>query len=145
MPAGGCASAVTLDATTNVWAKYTLHPTAYYKAEVTAAIGNLSDKSLANAAAVVAGTGTFLWIDSIASIARIETNVADVPCDHILGLVIYNIPGRDCAAKASNGELKTGDIARYQSEFIDRESSSSHPLPAPIDRAEEGKRGNMVG
>ena len=44
-----------------------------------------------------------------------------MPCDHILGAVIYDLPGRDCAAKASNGELKVGEIDKYKSEYIDRE------------------------
>jgi cellulose 1,4-beta-cellobiosidase len=33
--------------------------------------------------------------------------------------VIYDLPGRDCAAKASNGELKVGELSRYKSEYID--------------------------
>lgn len=57
--------------------------------------------------------------DSIAAISKISTAVADVPCSNILGLVIYDLPGRDCAAKASNGELAAGDIATYQSKYID--------------------------
>jgi cellulase/cellobiase CelA1 len=59
--------------------------------------------------------------DTIANIAKIEPAVADVPCTNILGLVIYDLPGRDCAAKASNGELKVGELSRYKSEYIDRE------------------------
>jgi cellulose 1,4-beta-cellobiosidase len=33
--------------------------------------------------------------------------------------VIYDLPGRDCAALASNGELGPTDIDRYQKEYID--------------------------
>src|SRR5262249_38799047 len=33
--------------------------------------------------------------------------------------VIYDLPGRDCAALASNGELGPTEIGRYQSEYID--------------------------
>lgn len=58
----GCSAAVTLDATTNVFSNYTLHPNNFYREEVTAAIANLSDQSLAAAAQVVADTGTFLWM-----------------------------------------------------------------------------------
>lgn len=59
---GGCSAAVSLDATTNVFSKYTLHPNNFYRQEVNAAIANLSDQSLAAAARVVADTGTFLWM-----------------------------------------------------------------------------------
>ncbi|KUO19875.1 glycoside hydrolase family 6 protein [Streptomyces dysideae] len=34
-------------------------------------------------------------------------------------LVIYNLPGRDCAALASNGELGPTEIDRYKTEYID--------------------------
>lgn len=67
--------------------------------------------------------------DTIENIAKIEPAVADVPCTNILGLVIYDLPGRDCAAKASNGELKVGEISRYKTEYIDRE------LPRQPERA----------
>ncbi|KAK0709412.1 glycoside hydrolase family 6 protein [Lasiosphaeria miniovina] len=117
--AAACSSAVSLDASTNVFKKYTLHANKFYRDEVTAAVSALSDSSLASAAAAVADVGTFLWIDTIANIAKIEPALADVPCDHILGLVIYDLPGRDCAAKASNGELKVGEISKYKSQYID--------------------------
>ncbi|OIW28938.1 glycoside hydrolase family 6 protein [Coniochaeta ligniaria NRRL 30616] len=117
--ASGCSSAVTLDPSSNPFKKYTLHPNKFYRDEVTAAVAQLSDSSLAAAAAKVADVGSFLWIDTIANIAKIEPALADVPCTNILGLVIYDLPGRDCAAKASNGELKVGEISRYKSEYID--------------------------
>jgi len=44
----------------------------------------------------------------------------ETPCGEIAGLVIYDLPGRDCAAKASNGELPVGSLSRYKSEYIDR-------------------------
>lgn len=65
--------------------------------------------------------------DTIANIARLEPAIADVPCDDILGVVVYDLPGRDCAAKASNGELAVGELARYKSEFIDRAFSPVYP------------------
>jgi cellulose 1,4-beta-cellobiosidase len=39
-------------------------------------------------------------------------------------LVIYDLPGRDCAAKASNGELPVGSLSTYKTEYIDREHHS---------------------
>jgi len=118
-PAAGCSSAVTLDASTNVWKKYTLHPNKFYRDEVMKAADAISDESLKASALKVADVGSFLWIDTIANIAKIEPAISDVPCTNILGLVIYDLPGRDCAAKASNGELKVGEISRYKTEYID--------------------------
>jgi cellulose 1,4-beta-cellobiosidase len=37
----------------------------------------------------------------------------------VIQLVIYNLPGRDCAALASNGELGPNDIDLYKTQYID--------------------------
>lgn len=58
--------------------------------------------------------------DTIARVPIVATTLAETPCTDVLGLVIYDLPGRDCAAKASNGELKSGELSRYKSEYIDR-------------------------
>ncbi|KFH46797.1 Exoglucanase-like protein [Hapsidospora chrysogenum ATCC 11550] len=115
---GGCNSTVELDASTNVWQNYKLHANSFYRSEVEAAAAEMSGDA-AEAALRVADIGTFLWADTIANIARIEPALQGVPCDEIFGLVVYDLPGRDCAAKASNGELKVGEIDRYKTEFID--------------------------
>jgi cellulose 1,4-beta-cellobiosidase len=114
-----CSSAVKLDASTNVWKNYKLHPNSFYRAEVEAAVEAISDSSLAAAAAKVADVGSFLWLDSIANIAKFDEAVADLPCSNILGLVIYDLPGRDCAAKASNGELAYNELSKYKTSYID--------------------------
>jgi cellulose 1,4-beta-cellobiosidase len=114
-----CSSAVKLDAKTNIWQKYKLHANSFYRAEVEAAVEKISDSALKTAAAKVADVGSFLWLDTIANIAKFEPAVADLPCEEILGLVIYDLPGRDCAAKASNGELPVGSLNRYKTEYID--------------------------
>ncbi|KAI2625738.1 glycoside hydrolase family 6 protein [Hypoxylon sp. NC1633] len=117
--AAACTSAVSLDAKSNVFSKYTLHPNTFYRSEVEKAVAQMSDASLAASAAKVADVGSFLWLDSIANIAKFDAAVADLPCANILGLVIYDLPGRDCAAKASNGELKYNELSRYKAEYID--------------------------
>ena len=37
----------------------------------------------------------------------------------VFQVVIYNLPGRDCSALASNGELGPNEIDRYKTEYID--------------------------
>jgi cellulose 1,4-beta-cellobiosidase len=37
----------------------------------------------------------------------------------VIQIVIYNLPGRDCSALASNGELGPNDLPIYQSQYID--------------------------
>ncbi|WP_026122630.1 glycoside hydrolase family 6 protein [Nocardiopsis halotolerans] len=93
----------------------------------------------ANAAAepggeAVADEPTGVWLDRISAI---EGN--DSPTTGSMGLrdhldealeqangeplvfqvVIYNLPGRDCAALASNGELGPEEIGRYKNDYID--------------------------
>ncbi|KAL6866287.1 1,4-beta-D-glucan cellobiohydrolase cel6c [Amphichorda felina] len=128
---GGCNATVELDATTNVWGNYKLHANSFYRSEVEAAAAGMTGDA-AEAALRVADVGTFLWADTIANIERIEPALQGVPCDEIFGLVVYDLPGRDCAAKASNGELAVGEIDRYKTEYIDvlAELISSYPNQA---------------
>ena len=60
--AAACDADVTLDASTNVFKKYTLHANDFYRSEVEAAVKNISDSSLAAQAAKVADVGSFLWV-----------------------------------------------------------------------------------
>jgi len=73
---------------------------------------------------------TAVWLDSIAAInadagSGYTTSMAK-HLDNALAqgatlaqFVIYDLPGRDCAALASNGELGPTEIDRYKTEYID--------------------------
>jgi len=78
----------------------------------------------------IANQPTGVWIDRIAAIAGSSsamgvqahlnaalTQAAGQPL--VIQFVIYDLPGRDCAALASNGELGATEIGRYRSEYID--------------------------
>ncbi|WP_410661406.1 glycoside hydrolase family 6 protein [Amycolatopsis sp. lyj-112] len=78
----------------------------------------------------IANQPTGVWLDRIAAIAGTSTSrglrghldtalqqAAGKPT--VIQLVIYNLPGRDCAALASNGELKADELPRYKTEYID--------------------------
>jgi cellulose 1,4-beta-cellobiosidase len=60
--------------------------------------------------------------DTIANIAKLEPELKNIGWNQIGGFVIYDLTGRDCAAKASNGELAAGDLATYKSSYIDGSS-----------------------
>jgi cellulose 1,4-beta-cellobiosidase len=73
---------------------------------------------------------TAVWLDSIASITAAEGSGYTMSMeDHLdealeqgatmIQFVIYDLPGRDCAALASNGELGPTEIDRYKTEYID--------------------------
>jgi cellulose 1,4-beta-cellobiosidase len=73
---------------------------------------------------------TGVWLDSIAAITapsgsgyatslRGHLDKALAQGATLAQFVIYDLPGRDCAALASNGELGPTEIDRYKTEYID--------------------------
>ncbi|HKS44386.1 MAG TPA: glycoside hydrolase family 6 protein [Amycolatopsis sp.] len=75
----------------------------------------------------VSNQPTGVWLDRIAAIQgtsgsmglRAHLDRALSQGANLIQLVVYDLPGRDCAALASNGELPPNDLPRYESEFID--------------------------
>jgi cellulose 1,4-beta-cellobiosidase len=89
----------------------------------------------ANAAAEPGGSRisnqpTGVWLDRIAAIngangkmglrAHLDEALRQKGSGElVVQLVIYNLPGRDCSALASNGELKPDEIDKYKTQYID--------------------------
>ncbi|MFP3986361.1 glycoside hydrolase family 6 protein [Streptomyces sp. E11-3] len=78
----------------------------------------------------IADQPTGVWMDRIAAIegtadarglrAHLDTALEQQGDDEmVVQVVIYNLPGRDCSALASNGELGPEEIDRYKNEYID--------------------------
>ncbi|MFI8931195.1 glycoside hydrolase family 6 protein [Streptomyces sp. NPDC053474] len=75
----------------------------------------------------VANQPTGVWLDRIAAIAgsggkmglRAHLDAALQQHADVVQLVIYNLPGRDCSALASNGELGPTEIDKYKTDYID--------------------------
>ncbi|MET7682149.1 glycoside hydrolase family 6 protein [Streptomyces sp. NPDC005423] len=78
----------------------------------------------------VSNQPTGVWLDRIAAIngvnggmglrAHLDAALAQKGTgQEVVQLVVYDLPGRDCAALASNGELGPTEIGRYETEFID--------------------------
>ncbi|MEU4658303.1 glycoside hydrolase family 6 protein [Streptomyces sp. NPDC023723] len=78
----------------------------------------------------IANQPTGVWLDRIAAIEGVNGGMG--LRDHldealtqkgsgelVVQLVIYNLPGRDCAALASNGELGPTEIDKYKTQYID--------------------------
>jgi cellulose 1,4-beta-cellobiosidase len=83
--------------------------------------------SLTAAAKAVATVPSFVWLDTISKASTLSTYLDDIRSKRsggadIIGLfVIYDLPDRDCAALASNGELSIANngVSMYQSQYID--------------------------
>lgn len=78
----------------------------------------------------IADQPTGVWLDRIAAInganggmglrAHLDEALKQKGSgEQVIQLVIYNLPGRDCAALASNGELKATEIDKYKTDYID--------------------------
>src|SRR2546422_718251 len=59
------------------------------------------------------------WTNVLAAMAAATLAAARSQGADLIQLVIYDLPGRDCAALASNGELQATDIDRYEHDYID--------------------------
>ena len=76
----------------------------------------------------VAAVPTAIWLDSVKSTQSVSNvlQAAEKKADRakptLTVFVLYNLPNRDCSAKASGGELtvENGGEERYRREFIDK-------------------------
>ncbi|KAI0748569.1 cellobiohydrolaseII [Daedaleopsis nitida] len=88
----------------------------YYAAEVAAAASTITDSSLKAKAASIANIPTFTWLDTVSKVPDLGTYLADASSiqsstgkKQLVQIVVYDLPDRDCAAKASNGEFSIAD------------------------------------
>jgi cellulose 1,4-beta-cellobiosidase len=79
----------------------------------------------------IANQPTGVWMDRIAAINGVNGGMGlrahldealrqKGSGELVIQVVIYNLPGRDCAALASNGELGPTEIDRYKTAYIDQ-------------------------
>jgi cellulose 1,4-beta-cellobiosidase len=100
-----------------------------YVASVNAA-ADLQGGALASQMRQVANYPTFVWLDSIAAVNGTNgyprslaghMDQALAQGVNSIGIVVYDLPNRDCSALASNGELLIAQdgLNRYKTEYID--------------------------
>jgi len=108
---------------------YTIYLSPYYAAEIAASVANLTstNPSLATKAAKVAQVPTFTWFDVASKVPTLGTYLAAAQAlqtssgnKYLVQIVIYDLPDRDCAALASNGEYSIANNgATYYKAYID--------------------------
>jgi len=101
----------------------------YYIAEVDNALTQLSDSSLRSGVEKMKTYSNAIWLDTIQNMNTwLESNLKEALAQQnasgkkiLTVFVVYDLPGRDCHALASNGELlaNDADAERYKSEYID--------------------------
>ncbi|KAH1496016.1 hypothetical protein LV164_002303 [Aspergillus fumigatus] len=125
---GPTTSAPTVTASGNPFSGYQLYANPYYSSEVhTLAMPSLPS-SLQPKASAVAEVPSFVWLDVAAKVPTMGTYLADIQAKNKAGanppiagiFVVYDLPDRDCAALASNGEysIANNGVANYKA-YID--------------------------
>ena len=87
-----------------------------YSAEVTAAAAQIADPTQQANALSVAQVPTFIWFDTVEKVPLLSEYLANASAlqqssgqEYVVQIVIYDLPDRDCAALASNGEFSISD------------------------------------
>ncbi|KAL9054337.1 MAG: hypothetical protein Q9162_004211 [Coniocarpon cinnabarinum] len=127
----------------------------YYASEISAsAIPTLAGAQKA-AASAVANTGTFVWLDTAAKVPTMDTYLTNIEglnskgaSPEVMGaFVVYDLPNRDCAAAASNGEYSVANngLANYY-KYIDSIAAiiKAHPKTSIALVIEPDSLGNLV-
>ena len=119
----------------NPFAGATMYVNSAWSANVLATADDYasSDKDLAEAMRTVANQPTAVWLDRIAVISGTDSAPglrhhldealaqSDGTTPLVMTIVVYDLPGRDCFALASNGELPATDqgLQQYEHDYID--------------------------
>src|SRR5215510_10390484 len=104
-----------------------------YAAKVQTSIDQTTDAGLRAKMQIVAQTPTFVWLDRIVAVsgttdsAGLQEHLDNALAQRqgstpmVAQFVIYDLPGRDCHALASNGEipLTAAGLAQYKTSYID--------------------------
>ncbi|MBX6371562.1 MAG: glycoside hydrolase family 6 protein, partial [Acidothermus sp.] len=117
----------------NPYAGATFFVNPYWAQEVQSEAAAQSNATLAAKMRVVSTYSTAVWMDRIAAIngvnggpglatyldAALSQQQGTTP--EVIEIVIYDLPGRDCAALASNGELPAtaAGLQTYETQYID--------------------------
>ncbi|GFG08082.1 hypothetical protein CNMCM6936_008351 [Aspergillus lentulus] len=147
--------ATTAAAGGNPFEGYQLYVNPYYASEVeNLAIPSLTGSLVAKASAV-AKVPSFVWMDTSAKVSKMGEYLKDIKAMNDAGasppiagiFVVYNLPDRDCAALASNGELVIADggVEKYKA-YIDsiREHIDNYPDTQIILVIEPDSLANLV-
>ncbi|TDP97773.1 glycoside hydrolase family 6 protein [Labedaea rhizosphaerae] len=86
-----------------------------------------SSQAAADGGSAIANQPTFVWLDRMAAIGgvnggmglRAHLDKALSQGANLIQFVIYDLPNRDCAALASNGEIPSGGLSTYEHSYID--------------------------
>ncbi|MDC0683841.1 glycoside hydrolase family 6 protein [Sorangium atrum] len=125
---GNCSPAVDITAPSgNPFADATLFVDPGYVTKVDSSIAMVTDTALKAKMEKVKEIQTAFWLDTISAVSKLPAyldaalKLQNELCKPVTALiVVYDLPNRDCHAKASNGELHLNEngAQRYKEEYI---------------------------
>ncbi|CAI5531052.1 unnamed protein product [Closterium sp. Naga37s-1] len=118
-----CGYRVTDSATGNPYTGVQQYLNPEYKASVEAAM-RAATREDAPFFASVADHPTAVWLDTMAKLDTIQGHLDAAAAQAggnpiLVQFVIYDLPGRDCKAWSSNGEIPKGGLDTYKANYID--------------------------
>ncbi|KAJ5135830.1 uncharacterized protein N7515_005108 [Penicillium bovifimosum] len=126
--ANAARATVTTAASANPFSGYELYANPYYASEVSASALPSMTGSAQAAASSAANVPSFYWLDTADKVPTMSTFLEDIRSKNAAGasppiagtFVVYDLPDRDCAALASNGEysIADGGVDNYKA-YID--------------------------
>ncbi|KAH8687695.1 1, 4-beta cellobiohydrolase [Tricladium varicosporioides] len=118
----------TVAAAGNPFSGIAMYANPYYASEISSLAMPSLTGAMATKAAAVAKVPTFVWLDTMSKVPLMGTFLANIRAANKAGasppvagtFVVYDLPDRDCAAAASNGEysIANGGVANYK-KYID--------------------------
>jgi cellulose 1,4-beta-cellobiosidase len=107
--------------------------TPYLNPDYVAEVNTQASADGSTAEAAVGRNQTAIWLDTISAIAgggtsgrtgltaQLNNALAKTTAPETVEIVIYDLPGRDCAALASNGEIPAtaAGLTQYETQYID--------------------------
>ncbi|KAF8891478.1 cellobiohydrolase II [Gymnopilus junonius] len=118
-PGGGTTTVPTPTSTPdagNPFAGFNIFLSPLYSQEVTAAAALITDSTQKSKALSVANVPTFIWFDTVAKVPLLTQYLGNASAlqqssgeKYLVQIVVYDLPDRDCAAAASNGEFSIAD------------------------------------
>ncbi|KAG2176611.1 hypothetical protein INT44_007275 [Umbelopsis vinacea] len=129
----------------------------FYASEVATSVQAFTaagDTVNAAKAAKVENISTAVWLDSVAKIPSIATTLDDAVAvqkatgvTQVVTFVVYDLPNRDCAAAASNGEFSVADdgLTKYKG-YVDSVAAAfaAYPTVRIVAVVEPDSLGNLV-
>ncbi|KAK7051322.1 hypothetical protein VNI00_004822 [Paramarasmius palmivorus] len=121
----------------NPYVGYTIFKSPHFTSRVTEAAAAIADPELKAKALSVKEVPVFIWLDSFAAVDSLESYLKEASDlgkaegkKYLVQIVVYNLPERDCSAKASDGELnlENGGEQKYR-QYIDQITSIIKKYP----------------